>query len=101
MQDAGYNYVNIDDCWSLMDRDARTKRMVPDPAKFPKGIKGTADTVHGMGLKLGIYSSAGTKTCAGYPASIDNEEIDAQTWADWEVDCKFPLTLKIQALNVS
>lgn len=71
-----------------MDRDPDSKRLVPDTARFPKGIKGTADTIHDMGLKLGIYSSAGTKTCAGYPASIDHEEIDAQTWADWEVDCE-------------
>lgn len=72
-----------------MDRNSTTKQLQPDPAKFPKGIKGTADTVHDMGLKLGIYSSAGTLTCAKYPASLDNEDLDAQTWADWGVDCKF------------
>ncbi|QDS77633.1 hypothetical protein FKW77_002637 [Venturia effusa] len=101
LKDAGYVYVNIDDAWSIKDaRDAKTGRLQPDPAKFPKGIKGTADTVHSMGLKLGIYSSAGTTTCAGYPASLDHEELDAQTWADWGVDyikydnCNYPADRK-------
>jgi hypothetical protein len=83
-----------------MDRDAKTKRLLPDLAKFPKGINGTADTIHNMGLKIGIYSSAGTKTCAGYPASLDYEVIDAQTWADWGVDCKPFRILSVQALTV-
>ncbi|KAF2104468.1 glycoside hydrolase [Rhizodiscina lignyota] len=87
LKDAGYEYVNIDDAWSVKDgRDPKTQRLVPDPDKFPDGINGTADKIHSMGLKLGIYSSAGTKTCAGYPASIGYETIDAQTWADWGVD---------------
>ena len=59
---------------------------MPDPVKFPTGIKGVADYVHGRGLKLGIYGDAGTKTCAGYPGSLGKEELDAQTWADWGVD---------------
>ncbi|MEV0614344.1 NPCBM/NEW2 domain-containing protein [Nonomuraea sp. NPDC050404] len=85
LKDAGYQYVNIDDCWSLRERGP-DGRLVPDPAKFPNGIKGVADYVHGKGLKLGIYGDAGTKTCAGYPGSLGHEEIDAQTWADWGVD---------------
>ncbi|MCG6568431.1 alpha-galactosidase, partial [Tessaracoccus sp. ZS01] len=85
MAAAGYEYVNIDDCWSTMSRSADGK-LVPDPAKFPQGIKGVADYVHGLGLKLGIYSSAGTTTCAGYPASLGYEMSDAQQWADWGVD---------------
>lgn len=85
MKDAGYEYVNIDDCWSTMQRDA-DGRLVPDPVRFPEGIKGVADYVHGKGLKLGIYSSAGTYTCQHYPASLGYEEIDAQTFADWDVD---------------
>jgi alpha-galactosidase len=84
-KDLGYQYVNIDDCWSLRDRGA-DGRLVPDPVKFPSGIKGVADYVHGKGLKLGIYGDAGTKTCAGYPGSLGREELDAQTWADWDVD---------------
>jgi len=82
---AGYEYVNIDDCWSI-DRDPVTKQIVPDPTKFPNGINGTAATLHAMGLKSGIYSSAGTATCQGLPASIDLEEIDAATFASWGID---------------
>ena len=85
LKDAGYVYVNIDDCWSLHERDA-DGRLVPDPGKFPSGIRGVADYVHSRGLKLGIYGDAGTKTCAGYPGSLGQEKLDAQTWADWGVD---------------
>ncbi|WP_344489772.1 NPCBM/NEW2 domain-containing protein [Nonomuraea monospora] len=85
LKDAGYQYVNIDDCWSLRERGP-DGRLVPDPAKFPGGIAGVADYVHDKGLKLGIYGDAGTKTCAGYPGSLGHEELDAQTWADWGVD---------------
>jgi alpha-galactosidase len=86
LKNAGYQYVNIDDCWLTHDRDPQTGRLVPDPVKFPDGIKGTADYVHGKGLKLGIYEDAGTLTCAGYPGSLGHEELDAQTFADWGVD---------------
>ncbi|HLL65833.1 MAG TPA: NPCBM/NEW2 domain-containing protein [Micromonosporaceae bacterium] len=85
LKDAGYQYVNIDDCWSLRERGP-DGRLVPDPVKFPSGIKGVADYVHSLGLKLGIYGDAGTRTCAGYPGSLGREELDAQTWADWGVD---------------
>jgi alpha-galactosidase len=61
MKDAGYQYVNIDDCWMTSSRDSGG-HLVPDPAKFPDGISGTAAYVHGKGLKLGIYESAGTAT---------------------------------------
>jgi alpha-galactosidase len=83
---AGYQYVNIDDCWMTHERDPHTGRLVPDPVKFPSGIDGTADYVHARGLKLGIYEDAGTATCAGYPGSLGHETIDAQTFADWGVD---------------
>jgi alpha-galactosidase len=86
MKAAGYDYVNIDDCWMTHQRDPDTGRLVPDPVKFPDGIKGTADYVHSLGLKLGIYEDAGTATCAGYPGSLGHEQIDAQTFADWGVD---------------
>jgi len=82
---AGYTYVNIDDCWMTHDRDA-AGQLVPDPAKFPDGIKGTADYVHSKGLKLGIYEDAGTTTCAGYPGSLGHETTDARSFADWGVD---------------
>lgn len=85
MKDAGYEYINIDDCWMDTVRDAQG-RLQADPKRFPHGIKWLADYVHSKGLKLGIYSSAGTKTCAGYPASLDHEEIDARTFASWGVD---------------
>lgn len=71
-----------------MDRDSATGRMVPDSSKFPDGISGVASKVHDLGLKFGIYSDAGTTTCAGYPGSLGYEEIDATTWAEWGVDCK-------------
>ncbi|MGW7007260.1 NPCBM/NEW2 domain-containing protein [Streptomyces sp. NPDC054933] len=84
---AGYQYVNLDDCWALPDRDAKGK-LVPDPARFPHGIKAVADYVHAKGLKLGIYTSAGTKTCnsKGFPGALGHEYSDAQQFADWGVD---------------
>jgi alpha-galactosidase len=85
LRDAGYTYVNIDDCWSTRNRDA-AGNLVPDPAKFPNGIRAVADYVHARGLKLGIYSSAGTLTCAGFPASLNREQQDANLWASWGVD---------------
>ncbi|WP_052398309.1 glycoside hydrolase family 27 protein [Streptomyces sp. NRRL F-5123] len=85
MQAAGYNYVNIDDCWMTHTRDS-SGRLVPDPSKFPDGIKGTADYVHSLGLKLGIYEDAGTATCAGYPGSLGHETTDAASFASWGVD---------------
>jgi alpha-galactosidase len=81
---AGYKYVNIDDCW--MTHTRVDGKLVPDPVKFPDGIRGTADYVHSLGLKLGIYEDAGTATCAGYPGSLGHEQTDAQTFADWGVD---------------
>ncbi|KAI9711255.1 MAG: alpha-glucosidase maltase [Bogoriella megaspora] len=86
-KDAGYEYVNIDDCWSVKSaRDSTTKQIVPNATTFPDGISGLADKVHDLGLKIGIYSSAGTETCAGYPASIEYEQIDASTFAAWNID---------------
>lgn len=85
MKAAGYTYVNIDDCWLLKKRGAQGE-LVPDPAKFPHGIKAVADYVHAKGLKLGIYESAGTETCAGYPGSLGHERSDAAQFARWGVD---------------
>ena len=72
---AGYTYVNVDDCWALPARDA-DGNLVPDPVRFPDGIKAIADYVHDRGLKFGIYTSAGTKTCnkAGFPGGLGHDE---------------------------
>jgi alpha-galactosidase len=85
MRDAGYTYVVIDDTWSLRERDAQGN-LVPDPQKFPSGMKALADYVHGKGLKLGLYSCAGDKTCAGYPGSWGHEFQDARSFASWGID---------------
>lgn len=86
-KDAGYIYVNQDDCWSdIRGRDNTTHQILPNMTKYPDGISGMADKIHGLGLKFGIYSSAGTKTCGGYPASLGYEDVDAATFASWGVD---------------
>ncbi len=85
LQDAGYEYVVIDDCWSLRQR-GKDGELVPDPEKFPHGMKAVADYVHSKGLKFGMYSCCGTHTCAGYPGSFEHEFQDAATFASWGVD---------------
>ncbi|MFE9405790.1 NPCBM/NEW2 domain-containing protein [Streptomyces sp. NPDC006530] len=87
LKDVGYTYVNIDDCWALPNRDA-SGNLVPDPVRFPHGIKAVADYVHAKGLKFGLYSSAGTKTCdtQGFPGGLGHEQQDANLWASWGVD---------------
>lgn len=85
LKDAGYEYVVIDDCWSLRERD-KDGKLVADPEKFPHGMKWLSDKIHAMGLKFGMYSCAGVVTCAGYPSSYEHEFVDAQTFADWGVD---------------
>ncbi|WUT41831.1 NPCBM/NEW2 domain-containing protein [Streptomyces pseudovenezuelae] len=87
LKDAGYQYVNLDDCWALPNRDA-DGQLVPDPVRFPHGIKAVADYVHSKGLKLGIYTSAGTRTCdsTGFPGALGHEYSDARQFADWGVD---------------
>ncbi len=84
MRDAGYRYVVIDDCWQVA-RD-RTGRLVADSARFPGGIKPLADYVHAKGLRFGIYTDAGRRTCQGRPGTYGSEEIDARTFAEWGVD---------------
>jgi len=81
---AGYEYLIIDDCWQIA-RD-ENGNILPDPEKFPSGIKALADYVHSKGLKFGIYSDAGTKTCQGRPGSRGYEFQDARTYAEWGVD---------------
>jgi len=82
MRDAGYIYINIDDTWQGV-RDGQG--VIHPNAKFPD-MKALAAYVHGKGLKLGIYSSPGAKTCAGFEGSYGHEEQDAKTYADWGVD---------------
>ena len=84
MKDAGYQYVNIDDCWQV-SRDAQGT-IVADSQRFPSGIKALADYVHGKGLKLGIYTDAGTGTCEKRPGSLNHEVQDANTYASWGID---------------
>ena len=84
MKDAGYEYIVIDDCWQV-SRD-QAGNIVPDPERFPSGMKALADYVHSKGLKFGLYSDAGTKTCQGRPGSKGFEEKDAQQYAAWGVD---------------
>ena len=84
MRDAGYRYIVIDDCWQV-DRDS-LGFIVADPARFPTGIKALADYVHSKGLKFGLYSCAGSKTCGGRPGSRGHEYQDALTYAKWGVD---------------
>jgi alpha-galactosidase len=102
MKDAGYTYVNIDDTWEGK-RDETG--VLHTNEKFPD-MKALADYVHSKGLKIGIYSGPGTKTCAGYPASLGHEEQDAQLYASWGIDylkydlCSFiPDVLEKQAPN--
>ncbi|CAG2178262.1 unnamed protein product, partial [Oppiella nova] len=103
-KELGYEYVNIDDCWSEMERDAN-HRLVADKKRFPSGIKSLADYMHSKGLKLGIYGDVGNLTCGKYvivyeraiifmypgqnnhtKGGKDFYDLDAQTIADWGVD---------------
>ena len=83
--DAGYSYLVIDDCWQTKCRD-KDGNLAADPDKFPRGIRAVSDYVHQKGLKFGIYSCCGIRTCAGYPGSFDHEYQDAALFADWGVD---------------
>ena len=93
-KDAGYEYIIIDDCWSLRERV--DGKLVPNPERFPHGMKYVSDYIHSKGLKFGMYSCAGVKTCAGYPSSYGYEFEDAKQFAEWGVDylkydfCFFP-----------
>jgi len=90
----GYNYVNMDDCWSEMNRTQEKDELVANHERFPNGIGALANYVHSKGLHFGIYGDCGTKTCAGYPAQLkttanleDNYfSKDAQLFAEWQLD---------------
>lgn len=82
---AGYNYIILDDGWMTRERDANGN-LVPDPIKFPNGMKALVEYVHSKGLKFGLYNCAGTKTCAGYPGSRGYEYQDARLYASYNID---------------
>jgi alpha-galactosidase len=91
LKDAGYRYINIDDCWANWQRDPQGNLM-PNPERFPGGIKALADYIHSKGLRFGLYSSAGTWTCEpmkqnrGFPGGLGHESQDAALYASWGVD---------------
>ena len=85
MKDAGFNYIVLDDGWMAMERN-KNGDLVPDPIKFPHGMKAVADYVHSKGLKFGLYNCAGTKTCAGYPGTRGFEYQDARLYAAIGID---------------
>lgn len=87
LRDAGYHYVNLDDCWQAA-RDNVTGHILPFEDKFPSGMKALGDYIHSLGLKFGVYSGAGDATCEGEPGSGSrgHEEMDALDYASWGVD---------------
>ena len=100
LRDCGYEYLVIDDCWSKRERDPQTGKIVPDEEKFPNGMKAVSDYVHSKGLKFGMYSCAGTRTCADYPGSFDHEYLDAETFAEYGVDfLKYDFCYKPDSAN--
>eukprot|EP01025_Chloroclados_australasicus_P024344 TRINITY_DN24440_c0_g1_i5.p1 TRINITY_DN24440_c0_g1~~TRINITY_DN24440_c0_g1_i5.p1 ORF type:complete len:436 (-),score=71.20 TRINITY_DN24440_c0_g1_i5:1764-3071(-) len=89
LKDAGYEYFNLDDCWQFYYRQPTSEgkhQLIADPIRFPGGIEKLTRHAHGLGLKFGIYSDAGDRTCAGYPGSYGFEEEDARQFVAWEVD---------------
>ena len=95
-RDAGYQYCIVDDCWSEKSRDPVTDRIVTDRQKFPSGMKALGDYIHQKGLRFGMYSCAGVRTCEDYPGSFGHEFLDAQMFAEYGCDylkydfCKRP-----------
>jgi alpha-galactosidase len=85
MKDAGYEYIVIDDGWEALSRDS-LGNLIPDPQKFPSGMKALGDYIHSKGLKFGIHNCAGTKTCSGFPGGRGHEFQDARSYASWGVD---------------
>ena len=87
LRDAGWRYVNLDDCWAASTRNATDDSLMWDTTRFPKGIPALAQWLHARGLLLGLYTSAGNETChGGLPGSRDHYDLDAKTFASWSVD---------------
>ncbi|GAB2233569.1 hypothetical protein Droror1_Dr00002795 [Drosera rotundifolia] len=83
----GYKYINLDDCWGELGRNSLQHVLVANPVKFPSGMAALGNYIHNLGLKFGIYSSAGNYTCSGtMPGSLGHEQADANTFASWGVD---------------
>ena len=97
MKDLGYEYLTLDDCWSAKTRDANGQ-LQPEAGKYPEGIKDTIDYVHSKGLKFGLYTCVGTKTCKGdRPGSFGHYEEDAKTLAAWGV-VRVPCSIQLRLL---
>ena len=79
----GYKYLNLDDCWQ-MDRNATNHQIIEDKKAFPSGMAALGEYIHSKGLKFGLYSDAGYKTCEGRPGSLGFETVDAATYANWK-----------------
>lgn len=86
LKDAGYEYIVLDDGWMVKDHRDKNGDLVPDPVKFPHGMKALIDYVHYKGLKFGLYNCAGTQTCAGYPGTRGYEYQDARFYANLGID---------------
>lgn len=84
--EAGYEYLVLDDTWSEKERDPETDRIIPNREKFPNGMKAVSDYVHSKGLKFGLYSCAGVRTCTDHPGSFNHEFKDAETFAEYGCD---------------
>ena len=82
--EAGYNYINLDDCWQKYRGE--DGYIIPDNDTFPHGIEPLVEYAHSKGLKFGLYSSAGNYTCQGRPGSLDFEKQDADIYAKWNID---------------
>src|SRR4051812_14277703 len=85
MKAAGYRYVNVDDCWMAPARDG-SGRLQADPLRFPSGIPALAAYVHARGLRLGLYTSIGARTCQGLPGLAGHERDDLERIAGWGAD---------------
>ncbi|ORY55287.1 glycoside hydrolase family 27 protein [Pseudomassariella vexata] len=86
LKDLGYEYVVLDDCWSNGRDASANNSLIVDTEKFPRGMAAVADDIHELGLKFGMYSSAGVYTCGRFAGSLGYEEVDANSWAEWGVD---------------
>lgn len=86
LKDAGYSYLILDEGWQAQTRDPTTQRQRENTTLFPSGVPALTSKLHDLGLRVGIYSDAGIYDCAFFPGSWGNEELDAQTYAEWGID---------------